>query len=62
MKYLSYSLWGDGLLYNSGVIRNAELCKRICPDWKMVVYYNNLVSEKNTNTLNYYHHKTFENL
>jgi hypothetical protein len=47
MGYISYSLWGDGPIYNVGIIRNSELYKRIYPDWKMVVYYKNLVSKKN---------------
>jgi len=43
MNYLSFSLWGDNLLYNIGAIRNSELIKTIYPGWKMIVYYDNTV-------------------
>jgi hypothetical protein len=46
MKYISFSLWGDKPIYNVGTIRNAELCREIYPDWKMIVYYNESVPNK----------------
>jgi len=43
MKYVSFSLWGNKPIYNVGAIRNAELMKKIYPDWKMIVYYDDTV-------------------
>lgn len=43
MNYISFSLWGDKPIYNIGAIKNAELCKTIYPEWKIVLYYNNSV-------------------
>lgn len=51
MKYISFSLWGNNPLYNVGAVRNAELCKTIYPDWKMVVYYNNSVPSETIHKL-----------
>jgi hypothetical protein len=51
-KYISFSLWGDKPIYNVGAIRNAELCKKIYVDWKMVVYYDRTVPEETIITLN----------
>ena len=43
IRYVSYSLWGNNPLYNVGIIKNAEQMKKIYPEWKMVVYYNDTV-------------------
>lgn len=33
MKIIAFSLWGDGLKYTLGAIRNAELAKTVYPGW-----------------------------
>lgn len=43
MRYISFSLWGNNPIYNIGAIKNAELCKLIYHDWKMVLYYDETV-------------------
>lgn len=37
-KVISFSLWGKGLKYSQGMVRNAELAKKIYPDWECWVY------------------------
>lgn len=51
MKYISFSLWGDKPIYNVGALKNAQLCKTIYPDWKMIVYYDNTVPNKTISEL-----------
>jgi hypothetical protein len=46
MNYLSFSLWGDKPIYNVGAIKNSELSKKIYPNWKMIIYYDNTVPKK----------------
>lgn len=43
MKYVSFSLWGDKPIYMVGALKNADLCKEVYPDWKMVVFYDSTV-------------------
>jgi hypothetical protein len=43
MKYLSFSLWGCDKVYNIGIIRNAILSKKLYPEWKFVVFYDESV-------------------
>jgi hypothetical protein len=52
MKYLSFSLWGDKPIYNVGVIKNAELWKKIYPEWQMVVFYDNTTPRETIDRLN----------
>lgn len=51
MKYISFSLWGDKPIYNVGVLKNAQLCKTLYSDWKMVVFYDNTVPENTISEL-----------
>ena len=37
-KVISYSLWGDNPMYTVGAIKNAELAKKIYPDWTCRYY------------------------
>lgn len=46
MNYISFSLWGNNPVYNIGAIKNAELCKEIYPEWKMVVFIDESVPKK----------------
>jgi hypothetical protein len=43
MNYVSFSLWGENPIYNVGIIRNAELMAQFFPNWKMVVFFDELV-------------------
>ena len=38
VNIVSFSLWGQQPKYVTGMIRNAELCARIYPDWQCRVY------------------------
>ena len=60
MNYLSFSLWGDKPIYNIGAIKNAELWKKIYPEWQMVVYYDNSVPKETIEKLNELEVKTFD--
>ena len=42
-KVISFSIYGDKLMYTVGLLRNLELSKEIYPGWKVYVYYNNTV-------------------
>jgi hypothetical protein len=37
-KLISFSLWGDGDLYNKGAVANAHVARDIYPDWKCRFY------------------------
>ena len=42
-KCICYSLWGDNVIYLSGVRKNYDLIKKFFPTWKMVIYYDKSV-------------------
>lgn len=52
MKFVSFSLWGEKLIYNVGAVRNAELINKIYNGWKMVLYYNSTVPKNTIERLN----------
>lgn len=52
MNYISFSLWGAKPIYNIGAIKNAELCTKIYPNWKMIIYYDNTVPLNTIKCLN----------
>ena len=37
-KVIAFSLWGENPKYTIGAIRNAELAKKIYPDWEVWMY------------------------
>jgi hypothetical protein len=39
VRYVSYSLWGEGEIYNVGAIANAESTLHLLPDWKAVFFH-----------------------
>ena len=43
MKVISYSLWGDKLLYLHGALVNAAQTKEFFPDWDVWIYYDDSV-------------------
>lgn len=56
MKIISFSLWGDGLKYTIGAIKNAELAKIVYPDWVCRFYIGQSTPKDIVNKL-----KEFEN-
>jgi hypothetical protein len=50
-NYISYSLWGDKPIYNTGIIRNIEQAKNIYPGWQVIVYHDNTVPEPIINSM-----------
>ena len=56
-KIIAISLWGDNPRYSVGAIRNAELGRKIFPEWNIFIYYNSSVQSKYIEEL-----KAFENV
>lgn len=44
-KVMSFSLWGAGVIYNVGAIRNAEIAKEIFSDWICRFHINSVPKE-----------------
>ena len=40
MKVISFSLWGNKLMYTIGAIRNADLVKQFYPDFEISKFKN----------------------
>lgn len=57
IKIISFSLWGENPVYNTGAIRNAELAKNIYPDWICRFYYGTSTLNETIEKL-----KTFDNV
>lgn len=51
-KIISFSLWGNNPKYTIGAIRNAELARKIYPDWKCKFYVGKDVSNDIIESLN----------
>lgn len=45
MKVISFSLWGDSPVYNTGAVRNAELALDFYPDWECWFHCSRCVPE-----------------
>lgn len=50
-KYISYSLWGNNRTYTIGALKNIDLVKKIYPDWKTVIYYDDSVPKEIINQI-----------
>lgn len=42
-KIISFAVWGNDLMYLSGIQKNFDLMKKFYPDWQMNVYYDSTV-------------------
>jgi hypothetical protein len=58
MKVISYSLWGDKLLYLHGALVNAAQTKEFFPDWDMWIYYDDSVPIETIQKLQEFSHIT----
>ena len=45
-KYICYSFWGEDERFGVGALQNAEIAKRLFPDWKLIVYHDETVPSK----------------
>ena len=46
MKYITYSFWGQDERFGIGAIQNAELAKKLFPDWTCIFYHDDTVDAK----------------
>lgn len=45
-KIISISIWGNKPSYSVGAIKNVQLAKRLFPDWKCRIFFDNTVSKE----------------